>query len=76
MSIPNAVIEAVTFYGADVIATRQLTQIAPAPSPAAAVPPAGPAGLPFLHFLCPYSSPSSPISRCSPNPQCDCSSQS
>jgi len=73
---PDAVVEAVTFYNADVIATRQLAQIAPAPGPAAAAPPAGPAGLPFLHFLCPYSSPSSPIGRCSPNPQRDCSSQS
>ncbi|KAF5379036.1 hypothetical protein D9615_006015 [Tricholomella constricta] len=40
-AIPDAVVEAVTFYNADVIATRQLAQIAPAPGPAAAVPPAG-----------------------------------
>lgn len=75
-AIPDAVVEAVTLYNADVIATRQLAQIAPAPGPAAAVPPAGPAGSPFLHFLCPYSSPSSPIGRCSPNPQRDCSPRS
>jgi len=42
-AIPDAVVEAVTFYNADVIATRQLAQIAPAPGPAAAAPPAGPA---------------------------------
>ena len=75
-AIPDAVVEAVTLYNADVIATRQLAQIAPAPGPAAAAPPAGPAGSPFLHFLCPYSSPFSPIGRCSPNPQRDCSPRS
>jgi len=75
-AIPDTVVEAVTFYNVDVIATRQLAQIDPVPSPAAAVPPAGPAGSPFLHFLCPYSSPSSPIGGYSPNPQCDCNSRS
>lgn len=41
--IPADVVEAVTFYGADIIASKQLSLIAPAPAPAAAAPPAAPA---------------------------------